>query len=210
MRALFAPSRPRDSDILAASRLLFSDGVGLASYTGPAALLRGDGGVIIANSGAASIADVLGMGTKGQLHPSLAGAIRSGNFTTAAITLDASAGDGLAGVTFDFTILPLVRGETALVIGRDTALESAFRGALTESRQRYKELVDICGDFCWETDAAGRFAFVSPGGALDYDADDLVRHDPVEYFDPLLRDMDDSPFTARYSVNQPCGPGCLS
>ena len=202
MRALFAPSRPRDSDILAASRLLFSDGVGLASYTGPAALLRGDGGVIIANSGAASIADVLGMGTKGQLHPSLAGAIRSGNFTTAAITLDASAGDGLAGVTFDFTILPLVRGETALVIGRDTALESAFRGALTESRQRYKELVDICGDFCWETDAAGRFAFVSPGGALDYDADDLVRHDPVEFFDPLLRDLDDSPFTARSSVNR--------
>jgi diguanylate cyclase (GGDEF)-like protein/PAS domain S-box-containing protein len=202
MRALFPLSRPKDNDLLAAARLLFSDGIGLASYTGPAALLRGDGGVLIANSGAANVADPLGMGTKGQLHPSLAGAIRSGNYTTAAITLDASAGDDLAGVTFDFTVLPVIRGETALVIGRDTALESAFRGALTESRQRYKELVDICGDFCWETDAAGRFAFVSPGGALDYAADDLVRHDPVEYFDPLLRDMDGSPFTARTSVNR--------
>ena len=187
--------------MVAASRLLFSDGVGFAGYTGPAALLRADGGVIIANAGAASVADALGMGTKGQLHPSLAGAIRSGNFTSAAITLDASAGESLAGVTFDFTVLPIVKGETALVIGRDTALESAFRGALTESRQRYKELVDICGDFCWETDAAGRFAFVSPGGALDYAADALVHHDPLEFFDPLLRDMDGSPFTARSPVN---------
>jgi len=187
--------------MVAASRMLFSDGVGLASYTGPAALLCADGGVIIANAGAASVADALGMGTKGQLHPSLAGAIRSGNFTSAAITLDASAGGSLAGVTFDFTVLPIVKGETALVIGRDTALESAFRGALTESRQRYKELVDICGDFCWETDAVGRFAFVSPGGALDYAADALVHRDPVEFFDPLLRDMDGSPFTARSPVN---------
>ena len=201
MRALFAPSRPKDSDLSAAARLLFSDGIGLASYAGPAVLLRGDGAVIIANSGAASVADALGMGTKGELHPSLAGAIRSGKFTTAAITLDASAGEGLAGVTFDFTVLPVISGETALVIGRDTALESAFRGALTESRQRYKELVDICGDFCWETDAAGRFAFVSPGGALDYAADALVCHDPAEFFDPLLRDMDGSPFTARAPVN---------
>ena len=201
MRTLFASSRPKDSDLLAASRLLFSEGLGFASYTGPAALMRGDGGVIVANSGAALVADALGMGTKGQLHPSLAGAIRSRNYTTAAVTLDASAGDGLAGVAFEFTVLPVIRGETALVIGRDTALESAFRGALTESRQRYKELVDICGDFCWETDAAGRFAFVSPGGALDYDADALVRHDPAEFFDPLRRDMDGSPFAARPSVN---------
>lgn len=186
---------------MAATRLLFSKGIGFASYTGPAAVLRGDGGVVIANSGAADIADALGMGRKGQLHPSLAGAVRSGKFTTVAVTLDASAGDALAGVTFEFAVMPLAAGEAALVIGRDTALETAFRGALTESRQRYKELVDICGDFCWETDAAGRFAFVSPGGALDYAAEALVRRDPAEFFDPVQRDMDGSPFTARSSVN---------
>jgi len=201
MRALFPSSRPRDSEISAASRLLFSEGIGFASYVGPAALLRGDGDVIIANSGAAVVADALGMGTRGKLHPSLAGAIRSGKFTTAAITLDADAGEALAGVTFEFTVLPVVRGETALVIGRDTALETAFRGALTESRQRYKDLVEICGDFCWETDSAGRFAFVSPGGALDYDADALVRRDPSEFIDPLQREAGGSPFSARSSVN---------
>lgn len=200
MRALFVSSRPKDSDLSAAARLLFSSDIGFASYIGPVALLRGDGSVIIANSGAASIADPLGMGTEGELHPSLAGAIRSGKFTTAAITLDASAGEALAGVTYDFTVLPIIAGETALVIGRDTALESAFRGALTESRQRYKELVDICGDFCWETDSAGRFCFVSPGGALDHSADDLVGRDPTEFFAPLLRDMDGSPFSARSPV----------
>lgn len=202
MRTLFALTRPKDSEISAAVRLLFSNGVGFASYTGPAALLYGDGRVVIANSGAATVAGALGMGTKGNLHPTLAGAIRSGKFATVAITLDASAGEEYAGVTFDFTVLPVACGETSLVIGRDTALESAFRGALTESRQRYKELVDICGDFCWETDAAGRFSFVSPGGALDYAADALVSRDPVEFFDPLQRDMSGSPFTARSPVSR--------
>ena len=81
MRALFSLSRSKDSELTAASRLLFSKDVGLASYAGPAALLRDDGSVIVSNSGAVSLSEPLGLGTKGKLHPSLAGAIRSGNFS---------------------------------------------------------------------------------------------------------------------------------
>jgi diguanylate cyclase (GGDEF)-like protein/PAS domain S-box-containing protein len=54
------------------------------------------------------------------------------------------------------------------------ALEQNLREVLIESRQRYKDLVEISSDFAWETDADGRFAFVSPRGALGYAAGDLV------------------------------------
>jgi diguanylate cyclase (GGDEF)-like protein/PAS domain S-box-containing protein len=49
-----------------------------------------------------------------------------------------------------------------------------LQSALIESRQRYKDLVDIAGDFAWETDAAGLFVFVSPRGALGYAAAELI------------------------------------
>lgn len=201
MRMVFSNMRPKNGELQSAVRTLFSNHVGFGSYSGPAALLRGDGTVIVANGACAEIADCLGLGSDNGLHPTLAGAIRAGEFSTVAITLDASAGDDLAGVTFEFTVLPIIERESALVIGRDTALESAFRGALTESRQRYKELVDICGDFCWETDANGRFTFVSPGGALDYTAEALVGRSPTDFFDPLLADAGESPFVASKSVD---------
>lgn len=54
------------------------------------------------------------------------------------------------------------------------ALEQSLRAALVESRGRYKDLVDLSSDFAFETDAGGRFVFVSPKGALGYGADDLV------------------------------------
>src|SRR3546814_1488318 len=56
--------------------------------------------------------------------------------------------------------------DLALLLGRDVTLERSLRAALVESRQRYKDLVEISNDFAWETDGEGRFAFVSPRGAL--------------------------------------------
>jgi len=201
MLALFSARRPNSREILKATQTLFARGIGLAAYGEPAALLRADGAVLIANRATAALAAPLGMGTDGALHPTLAGAIRAGGCATVAITLDAAAGEALAGVTYEFTVFPMVAGETALVIGRDTALESAFRGALTESRQRYKVLVDLCGDFCWETDADGRFSFVSPGGALDYEADALVGRFPADFLDPALGGAASSPFLVETAVD---------
>lgn len=53
-------------------------------------------------------------------------------------------------------------------------LDDRLRQALVDSRQRYKDLVEICSDFVWETDAEGRFVFVSPRGALGYGPGDLL------------------------------------
>jgi len=65
-----------------------------------------------------------------------------------------------------------------LILGRDVTFERQLRTALAESRQRYKDLVDISSDFAWETGPDGRFVFVSPGGALGFCADALIGRKP--------------------------------
>ncbi len=53
-------------------------------------------------------------------------------------------------------------------------MERNLRTTLVESRQRYKDLVEISSDFSWEVDKDGKFIFVSPQGALGYKPDELI------------------------------------
>src|SRR5690606_29352081 len=82
---------------------------------------------------------------------------------------------------FDMVVLPWASGTVALLLGRDVTLERSLRAALVDSRQRYKDLVEASSDFAWETDADGRFVFVSPRGALGYAAEELVGRRPEEF-----------------------------
>ncbi|AWK87935.1 sensor domain-containing diguanylate cyclase [Azospirillum thermophilum] len=66
----------------------------------------------------------------------------------------------------------------ALLLGRDDTLERQLRHTLTESRRRYKDLVEVSSDFAWETGPDGRFVFVTPKGALGYTAESLIGRDP--------------------------------
>lgn len=77
-----------------------------------------------------------------------------------------------------------------ICLGRDVTLERRLRHALTESRQRYKDLVDISSDFAWEVGADGRFVFVSAAGAIGYHPDDLIGRHPSEF---VLSDFADQP-----------------
>lgn len=63
---------------------------------------------------------------------------------------------------------------TTLIVGRDATLDISMRLALIDSRQRFRDLVEISSDFAWETDADGVFTFVSPADALGYAADTLI------------------------------------
>ncbi|MEE8333029.1 MAG: diguanylate cyclase [Alphaproteobacteria bacterium] len=195
MFALFAPHTVTEKERHKAARSLFADGGGLADWPGPAAVLNANGGVSIANQAANDLADILGLVDDGDMDPALAAAIRAGHPTT--VTLELGTGDEMRYV---FNILPLVAGENALVLGRDTALENAFRDALTESRQRYKDLVEICGDFCWETGPEGHFVFVSPQGALGYSAEALVGREPSMLIDKVFADYVDLPFTTQTGI----------
>lgn len=83
------------------------------------------------------------------------------------------------------------------------ALEQSLRAALVESRGRYKDLVDLSSDFAFEADAGGRFAFVSPKGALGYSADDLVgRSISVLSLDPSVGTDVAQAFAPRHAVTE--------
>jgi len=79
-------------------------------------------------------------------------------------------------------------------------LDDRLRQALVESRQRYKDLVEICSDFVWETDEAGRFVFVSPRGALGHAPDDLLGRAADAFLADSGPTPDASPFRARREV----------
>lgn len=59
-------------------------------------------------------------------------------------------------------------------------LDRALQAALIESRQRLRELVEMACDFAWETDAAGRFSYITGHGALGHAGADLLGSDPVD------------------------------
>ncbi len=87
-----------------------------------------------------------------------------------------------------------------LLTGKHVEVERHLRDTLTESRQRYKDLVEISSDFAWETDVHGRLIFVSPAGALGWSADRLVGSHPS---DTLGADDDlPSPFETRRPVER--------
>jgi len=65
-------------------------------------------------------------------------------------------------------------------------VEGALRKALLDSRQRWRDLVAMAGDMAFETDAEGRFVFVSPDRVVGWSASSLVGQ-PAEI---LLAEVD--------------------
>ena len=195
-RGARAPAKPAPA--AAETRLLESF---IAAWPGPAAWLDRAGAVRSANPGAAGLLDEL---TR-----------RAGRDGLAALVA-AAQGDGLgradtivigaaaATLTFDVSVVP-APGAGALVLARDVSLAANLRQALADSRQRFKDLVEISSDFAWETDATGTFTFVSPKGALGWAAADFVGRRGSSFIADALPDRDTkpmTPFTTRTLVDQ--------
>jgi len=87
-------------------------------------------------------------------------------------------GDGDKIRNLQVTLVPLSDAAGVLLFVRDLTLDNSLRLALVDSRRRYKDFIDISADFAWEVGADRRFAFVSPRGALGYNADELTAVDP--------------------------------
>ena len=100
----------------------------------------------------------------------------------------------------EWAAVPLPDG-AVLLLGRDATLERQLRHTLTESRQRYKDLVEASSDFAWETGADGRFVFVSLKGALGYGADALIGRNPRDLAIDEWGDLP-LPFDCRRPVDQ--------
>ena len=56
----------------------------------------------------------------------------------------------------------------------DASRRDALNAALLESRQRWRELVGIAADIAFETDAQGRFVFISPDQAIGWSSALLI------------------------------------
>lgn len=57
---------------------------------------------------------------------------------------------------------------------QQASLDAVLRDALLDSRQRWRDLVEMAADLVWETDAEGRFTFVGPDPALGWSAGALL------------------------------------
>lgn len=155
----------------------------LEGYPG-AALLVDANGVVLANNAKGAVFGTLMAQDK---TPVLVDALTRAS-ETSAITLcnfDLESANGK--MVLEATITPLDstgdgRAKSGmLVLIRDMTMEKNLRTTLIESRQRYKDLVEVNSDFAWEVGLNGAFDFVSQKGALRYSADEIVGKPAKEF-----------------------------
>jgi diguanylate cyclase (GGDEF)-like protein/PAS domain S-box-containing protein len=60
------------------------------------------------------------------------------------------------------------------ISGVELGFDAALRRALVDSRQRYKDLLELAADLVWETDAEGRFVFLRPDRVLGFSSEALL------------------------------------
>jgi diguanylate cyclase (GGDEF)-like protein/PAS domain S-box-containing protein len=144
----------------------------LEGFPGPALLLGPGGTLAAANAAGATLLEAT--------EPALLQAL-------AALAPPAQDAAGARLVAFpampgaELLLLPLAGQRRVLALLHDAPLAHNLREALIESRQRYKDLVEISSDFAWETDEAGRFTFVSPQGVLGWAPEALLGRAAAEF-----------------------------
>jgi diguanylate cyclase (GGDEF)-like protein/PAS domain S-box-containing protein len=99
--------------------------------------------------------------------------------------------------SMSFSAVPVGDDGSVLLIGRDVSVDRNLRSALVDSRQRYRDLVEISADLAWETDEDGRFTFVSPHGGLGWKADELLGRRADSFLVTPTGMAIDSPFLAQ-------------
>lgn len=159
----------------------------VSGFGEPAAILDGSGRIVVTNRHCQRIAHLFDDGANDELKRLAEIASTSAQVVTATLMVKVEAGQ----VVYQTTIVPSVLGSNTLFMFHDQTLDHNLRDALIESRQRYKDLVEVSSDFSWEVDADGYFQFVSRTGALGFTPEELVGKRPeelvvgAEEFEPL-------------------------
>lgn len=142
----------------------------LEGYPGAAMLVARDGAVRAANARAAGVVSLYDAGDLPEMRMLVHETGSSGTIATGSVAVPTKQGE----ILLELTAVPSHADDACLVLARDLTMERNLRSALVESRQRYKDLVEVSSDFYWETDIEGRFVFVSPRGALGYSSEELI------------------------------------
>lgn len=168
----------------------------LDTFPGPALTIGPDGAIMHGNEAGTILAAAMAADGEAGLAAACAKVIEGGAAGVETVVLPGANGPQ----TLECLLLPLADG--VLVLGRNVTLDRNLRTALVESRQRYKDLVEISSDFAWETDAEGRLVFVSPGGALGYSADELVGRVAADLVVPVPGNDASLPFNTVAPVEE--------
>lgn len=134
----------------------------LATYAGPA-LYTQQGQLAASNTAAATLLERSGWWSE-------VGLWLKGNPRTPVlvkIPTDASP------IIMEWTAIPIAEGHQVL-IGRNISLEKNLQEVLTESRDRFRDLVELTADLAWETQADGTFNYIAGGRSLGYRLEDLL------------------------------------
>lgn len=158
---------------------------------GPVILIDADGGVAARNMAGADLAR--------RLHdlPDIAALIDAARESARGISAVIVTPKADAAVSTSFSALPVDDTGAVLLIGRDVSVDRNLRSALVDSRQRYRDLVEISADLAWETGADGKFAFVTPHGGLGWKADELIGRRADSFLVAPPGVAIDSPFQTR-------------
>ncbi|MBL8705210.1 MAG: GGDEF domain-containing protein [Rhodospirillales bacterium] len=98
--------------------------------------------------------------------------------------------EGTATRWFDVATTRLDADGVVLATLREATLDQNLRDALVESRQRYRDLVEMSSDFAWETDLAGAFVFVSHDRVLGHATRSMIGRRPADFLiDPQMEGM---------------------
>lgn len=193
-------SPERETDRAAPDLGLISSGKPFESFPGAVLVVGHNGLVLTANDAADPIARLLQRGAPAELHDAINSALDGKAAQVNPLLMSDDEADQARIQAFDLIALPWLDAPAALLLGREITLERSLRSALIESRQRYKDLVEACSDFAWETDEEGRFTFISSGHALGYLAHELIGHAAGAL---LVSDADlqTAPFTTRVPLD---------
>lgn len=149
----------------------------LDGYPGAAVLVRPDGAVIASNAKGAGLEALLTHDAAPEIIAIIGQAKEQKQIAVGPIYLPAKKGQ----IILEVTVIPQSDEESLIVLAKDLTMERNLRSTLIESRQRYKDLVEISSDFSWEIGSGGEYVFVSPRGALGYSAENIVGRKPEEF-----------------------------
>ncbi|WP_417844787.1 diguanylate cyclase domain-containing protein [Thalassospira sp.] len=148
----------------------------MAQAEAPVMVMRQNGTPLFANKNAMGFADGIREGLFPEIVALIARALETPGGVVELLTFEVQRGTA----TLELTALPM-RDDFILLLPRDVSMDRNLREALIDSRQRYRDIVEVSSAFAWETDESGKFVFVSPRGAMDYQAKSLLGRLPIDF-----------------------------